>query len=617
MALATSCAVLLIVGLFATVVTAAGHHILRLSKLEFPSDAEHLLCSAALGVICLQVFLFGTQLTGHIRAAVIVVMALFFLFGLPDVLTAIARASGLMSRLMHGSRFEKWAVGACSLVLLVEGLAAMAPLTGSDALHYHFTAPLLTLRYGFHPNFFLSHSFFTGQSHTLILAGLALGSERLSMGFLFLGGLLAALATACLAHRWMERKVACLVALVFLLTPVVFWQISIAGAPDLWMSFYTTVGVVVIARYREMPSVPLALVAGALAGGVAGAKYTGCLVAASMAAAFLLEERAAPKAALFGIAALAAGVWPYARNLVWTGDPVFPFLLRYIAPERVNAYALASYLADTGASEHQGFWHLATFPLFAAIDLAHLGFWQFLGPLVLAFAPLLILAVRGTSLWRTALVIWAGSAVLIGAKTGMTRFLLPVLPIALAAVAAGVAQLKIRRWLISHYVAAASVCIFLLFGAAGLLGYERFALAAASGLTSREQYLSNHAPEYGEAEFVNQTLQNEGAGKVLVFLRHNFYLNVPFLYADPSASWAIDPSQYRSSAEWLELFHQQGVVWVVRSPEYPLAIARPLYALEAHGSLVPVARGEISDFRGMRIDAERHKRTVVILRVMD
>ena len=41
---------------------------------------------------------------------------------------------------------------------------------------------------------------------------------------------------------------------------------------------------------------------------------------------------------------------------------------------------------------------------------------------------------------------------------------------------------------------------------------------------------------------------------MLVFLRHSFYLNVAFLYADPSASWAIDPSQYRSSAEWLELF---------------------------------------------------------------
>ena len=617
MALATSFAMLLLVGLFAVFATAAGHRLLRLGRLEFPSDCEHLLCSTALGVICLQVFLFAAQVLGHIRAAVIVVLALFVLFALPDVLTSIARAYGLMWRAMRGSRAEKWTFLACGLVLMVEGLASMAPVTGSDALHYHFTAPLLTLRYGFHPNFFLSHSFFAGQTHTLILAGLALGSDRLSMGFLFLGGLLAGVASARLAHRWMDLKAAYLVALVFLLTPVVFWQISTAGAPDLWMSFYTTIGVLVISRYREMPGVPLALAAGALAGGVAGAKYTGCLVAASMAAAFLWEARSGVKTALFGMAALAAGVWPYARNLLWTGDPVFPFLLRYLAPERINAYTLASYLGDTGASEHKGFWQLAAFPLFAGIDPAHMGLWQFLGPLVLAFAPLLLLAVRGTSLWRTVLVTWAGSAALIGIETGMLRFLLPVLPLALAAVAAGAAQLKVRGWVSTHYVAAASVCGFLLFGAAGMAWYQRFALAAASGWTSRQQYLRNHAVEYGVAEFVNRALQNPGTGKTLVFLRHSYYLNEPFLYADPAASWAIDPSEYRSAAEWLELFRRQGVHWVVRSPEYPLPIARPLYALEGQGKLVPVTRGEVSDFEGTRLGGNVEKRMVVVLEVMD
>ena len=198
------------------------------------------------------------------------------------------------------------------------------------------------------------------------------------MGLLFLGGVLAA-ATACVAYRWMDRKTARLVALVLLITPVVFWEISAAGAPDLWMSFYTTIGVLVISRYREMPRMPLAIAAGALAGGVAGAKYTGCLGAASLAAAFLWEARSAARTVLFELSALAVGVWPYARNLMWTGDPVFPFLLRYISPERVNAYTLASYLADTGASEHKEFWQLAAFPLFAAIDPAHLGFWQFSG----------------------------------------------------------------------------------------------------------------------------------------------------------------------------------------------------------------------------------------------
>jgi hypothetical protein len=43
----------------------------------------------------------------------------------------------------------------------------MTPLTGSDALNHHFTAQLLILESGFHPNFFLSHSFFCGHGKGL------------------------------------------------------------------------------------------------------------------------------------------------------------------------------------------------------------------------------------------------------------------------------------------------------------------------------------------------------------------------------------------------------------------------------------------------------------------
>src|SRR5262249_32753132 len=327
MALAGSCVTLLAVGLFALIVTAVGHRLLRIARLEFPSDAEHLLCSAAVGVIFVQVFLFGAQIGRHIHFAVWVVLALTFAFGLPEMVTTLARGYGLVWRATRAPRMEKATIGAIAAVLLVEGLAAMAPPTGSDALHYHFTVPLLTLRSGLHPDFFLSHSFFTGESHLLILAGLAAGSERLSTGFLFLGGVLAAGASACLAHRWMSRQAAWLVALIFLLTPLVIWQISTAGTPDLWMSFFATTGVVVISRHKEMPGRAHALAAGVLAGGVAGAKYTGWLVAASMAIALLWEARSAATSMAFGCAALAAGIWPYARNLVWSGDPVFPFLL--------------------------------------------------------------------------------------------------------------------------------------------------------------------------------------------------------------------------------------------------------------------------------------------------
>jgi hypothetical protein len=618
MALATSSAVLLAVGLFTIIATALGHRLLRLSALKFSSDAEHLLCSAALGVICLEMLFFLAQILGHIRVGVISVIVAALLFGVTDLPRILTRASHIAHATLGESRLEKFLIALTGLVLFVEGFAAMAPLTGSDALHYHFTAPLLVLQSGFHPNFFLSHGFFCGQSHLLILAALALGSDQLAMGLLFLGGALAAAASVCLARQWIDRPWRWSVALVFLLTPVVFWQISSAGAPDLWMAFFATLGVVVISHCKELPKSSQAFLVGALAGAVAGAKYTGCIVAASLAVAYYREARSVPRLFFFVTAALGTGVWPFARNLVWTGDPVFPFLMRWLSPARVNGYTLASYLADTGAGEHTNVWQILKFPFFAAINPLHPGFWQYLGPLVLAFAPLLILVVRSTPAWRATLTVWILSALGIGATSGMTRFLLPVLPIALVAVLAGVAQLTPAGWHRARYFAIATVCSFLLFGIAGLLVYERSALSVAAGFTSKEEYLRNHSPDYETSQFINQVLTGrEAEGKALVFFRHTYYLRVPFVYGDPAASWAVDPAKMQTPREWRELFRVQGVHWVVRSPEYPPAIAAPLGELESQGRLVPIAESEVSDFQGLRISGERQSRLVVILQLRE
>src|SRR4029077_11831808 len=234
-------------------------------------------------------------------------------------------------------RFVLWIIGTA---LVLELVASLAPLTGSDALHYHFATEQLILEQGFHPIFFLTHSFLCGQGHLLILLGLGLGSEALAMSFLFLGGALAALSVACLAARWVPRLYAMGFALLFLLTPLVFWQISSSGAPDIWMAAFAGTAVLIISATREDANSRHALLAGFIAGGVAGAKYTGCLIAAALALAFLAEYRSAFKGLLFTLAALISGIWPFARNLIWTGDPVFPMLLSRLFPERVNPYAM-------------------------------------------------------------------------------------------------------------------------------------------------------------------------------------------------------------------------------------------------------------------------------------
>ena len=616
MALSASLAALCCAAIFGLACAALGHLILARARLAQENELEHLLCSGAVGVICYEAIVALGEFVAPPRTAVVVALALLLGGGVLGMRGVWRSVAAIFGRITAGSRSEHGLAVAAGLVLLFEGLAAMAPLTGSDALHYHFTAPLLTLRNGFAPNFNLVNSFFTGQGHLLILTGLALGSEKLSLALIFLGGVLAAAAGACLARKLVSREWAWLCALSFLLTPVVFWQISTAGAPDIWMAFFAVTGVLVAARARTVQGMPLVLLAGALDGALAGAKYTGCLFAAALLLAFAWEARSLRRVAVFVFAALVAGVWPYARNALWTGDPVFPFLTRWVAPAHTNLFTLESVRAASGASGHHSLLQLLEFPFLVPLDQSHAGFWQFLGPLPLIFVPLMWRAARKNALWRVALLMWLVSGVLVGASSGMLRFLLPVLPVALALAFAAVCALRNTDWRFARALALASIAAFLVLCCGGLFVYGRPAVAAAIGLVSRNDYLRQRAPDYGKVEFINQTLPSEpGAGKALVFMRHLYYLRVPYLPADPDNNWNIDPSRFQSSQSWRELFHANDVRWVVRSPEYPQSIAAPLQQLESEGALVPIARGEINDFEGMRLFGTRKTVPIVIFRV--
>ena len=173
-------------------------------------------------------------------------------------------------------------------------------------------------------------------------------------------------------------------------------------------------------------------------------------------------------------------------------------------------------------------------------------------------------------------------------------------------------------WRIVRRASLGTIGLYLLFGLGGLLLYGRSAIAVAVGLNSRQNYLQQRAPNYEQAEFVNRVLKGGlGEGKALVFFHHLYYLDVPFVYGDPDASWAVDPERFQTPEAWRELFRKEKIRWVVRSPEYPDSIAQPLGELEKEGELVPLANGEVDDFEGVRVLGQRKTVLIVILRVED
>jgi hypothetical protein len=617
-ALICSSGALCLAAIFCIACAACGRAILRAAGLERREDLEYLLCSLGVGVIGYEAAVALAEFAVQPRLAVLISLILLLAGAVPGLRGAWQAIAGIFGRIKDGSRTEHALAAAFCALVLFQGLVAVAPLTGSDALHYHFTVPLLTLRDGFVPTFSLVHSFFTGQGHLLILTGLALYSEKLSLALIFLGGVLAAAASACLARRWLPREWAWLCALCFLLTPVVFWQASTAGAPDIWMAFFAAVGVLAVARARNEDRFAITMLAGVIAGALAGAKYTGCVFAAALTLAFLVEARSFRRLGLFFSAALAAGIWPYVRNALWSHDPVFPFLLKWFAPGQTNSFTLASVLADTGASGLRSIPQVLLFPLFAAVDQAHPGFWQFFGPLPFAFLLFSVLAWRNTPIWRAASIVWLASSVLVGLSSGMLRFLLPVFPVALAAAFAGAASLRRPDWPMARALSSASIAALLALCIGGALFYGRSAALASVGLLSRESYLALRAPDYGRVSFINQTLAGQGSeGKTLVFLQHLYYLRVPFVSGNPNHNWNIDPQRYASAEAWDALFRAQNIRWVVRAPDYPREVAAPLQQLESEGRLVPVARAEVSDFEGLRLYGARKTTPVVVLRVKE
>jgi len=618
MALIRVSLVLLTLTLFLLGQLCLGSWVLRKLRLEFESFLEHFLISACSGVILTEIAIFFLQWTQNIRAGSFVVLLASCVPAGVELPKLWRRAKGFVRKSLPFSGAERFVLWIISATLLVELVASLAPLTGSDALHYHFTAEQLILEQGFHPIFFLTHSFLCGQGHLLILLGLALGSEALAMSFIFLGGALTALAVGCLAARWVPRLYAIGFALLFLLTPLVFWQISTSGSPDIWMAAFTGAAVLVISRTREDATSRHALLAGFLAGGVAGAKYTGCMIAAALGVAFLVEYRSALKGLLFFLAALFAGIWPFARNLVWTGDPVFPMLTSRLFPERVNAYALAALLADTGAAGSRSVTQAIPFLFFSMGQTGSPpGFWEFCGPIVFALAPLIFLACRNTREWRVRGLVWFCAGLGIYMASGMTRFLLPILPIAFSCVAAGIYHARQKGWVQIHGLATISVLLACLLGAGGLALYTAPALLASIGAKDRQQYLREKAPEYQASQTINQSLGSTPiAGKTLVFLRHLYYLRVPYIVGDPAAAWQVNPDSIRTAADWGAFLQAEHIAYVVRTRSYPAAVAAPLEQLEKEGKLVVYAESEVQDFQGMRIAEKREPVLVVILRVV-
>lgn len=509
-----------------------------------------------------------------------------------------------------------------AFTISLEALVSMAPLTGSDAMHYHFTVPLLELGKPLQPIFWLTHSFLTEQAHLLISFGMALGSDRIALGLILLAGILTAAVLFEISRELMPVHWALLTTLTFLITPMVFWQITTSGSPDIWMGFYTGLAVIAASRGIRTNSNQFVILAGFYAGAAAGVKYTGWVVPFAICCYILVACRAWKLMASCALVSFAVGALAQIRNFVWTGDPFFPFLMARLNPASVNSFALQGLVVDTHSAAYSLHWlHLLAFPFVMSLDGGRYGLGQYFGPLVLAFAPLLLLARWQTHTARLAGIVWAITLLSNALSTQMGRFLLPVYILALAVVFSGLAEMFERKWKFATCACVATLLGFLAFAGLSDLFYARDFLPVVLGRESKEAFLQRMAPEYRFASFINSELGGRSAtqdGNAMVFLRHLYYVRVPYVYGDPTFSWAVDPARCKDPEGLLNVLRELNVKWVVKEPAYPPALQDAFNQLESEKKLVSIASSDLETLTGSsRIYGIKQITRVTILELVD
>jgi len=464
---------ILLVGYFWLGATGAGLWLLRRASLRC-DGALRILVAAALGFSIGKLFLFFLGSFGAYWPPLLVALPLLGMIGLRELLhkkqKSVASRTGetgdrdILIRMLLGAVLAIAAAPA-----LIEGLT---PPASWDALVYHLTIPRLYLEAGrlvALPD--LLYANFPHASDLLYLLPLAAGEPIAANLLHFSFGGAALIGVACLGRRFGGWSAGLWAAALLATQPVFGFEWGKAYV-DVEQAFCGVVMIVALEEYYIGKGRRWLWVAGFLAGQFMAAKYVGlwpvaagamlCLVWRKPVGA-LPQWRAATEFAFFALIPLLPWL---IKNLIMTGNPVFPLLYAWLDGLGFSAgrYERLMDWQRNWIGGDRGFvsWLILPYSAFfrSGWDYAHFG--GALWPAPLLFLPFIIERKKPYPwAWRS-LVLFAITFYLWGLGARQTRFLLPALPWLALASAWSLAALR-RRGAKKTYALVSLVGLVLLF----------------------------------------------------------------------------------------------------------------------------------------------------------
>jgi len=493
-----------------------------------------LLAAAAAGAAAYSLAATLLALAGFLRPAALV------------VLLAVGLVTAVVQVLRSPSTSTAPALLSPPPVLLLPALCGVAvtlllttPPVMYDVANYHLAFPQHWLAAGGfveHPRHAFSYypsAHGMCWSYALATVG-PWGASALHAWF---GGL-AAVAVARLAGALGGRRTAAWAVSCFVLTPALL-EVAAYASADLVLAGFGACALLLVAdsegRLRRT------LLAGVLVGTAVAAKYLAAgTVALPLAAAVLAV--AAPRGRRHALAALtvltlaaAAVAAPWlARNVAWTGNPVYPYLQPLLGGPPTGFSIAAELRQNLGGGADRVPWIVDAVTALARRTFGHLGQGGWIGLHWLILLPTAV-AVRlprspvRRSLWAAAVVSILGW----GALVQFGRFLLPGLAFAAPLAGAAAAALTAPPGRLRRTAAAVLLGSILTANATVLgtrLNIDR--LAVTAGLLPDEAFTArwlDYAPLLGDIE---RSVPPDGA-VLLVAEARSLYIERRVLVEDP------------------------------------------------------------------------------------
>lgn len=415
---------LLITAVFLASAIGPGDLLLARLRLPWRDEAERLLLSLAAGLAVYTFAIMALAWLGLLRR-----LPLLVVFAIAALLTArsAVQARARRPRLPAPSALQVLMLAGLAFLAGAALLGALGPEVQWDARWYHLGDPY---HYVLHGGFFdivrITNISAAGGTpyQELLYAGLIpftgpIGAKLLHWWDAVLT--VPVLVYFCRAHL-ASAGAGLLAALVFLGTPVVSWQMTTAGN-DLPLALYGLICLHCGIRWLEDRRLAWLVAAGVFGGYSVGVKQFGAialvlvgavvLVARLRAAGGLRLGALAPAAVLAAVTLLLCVPW-FVRAFQLTGDPVFPLLYHVFRTpywdDSMQRYASTELVKYGAQHTLLGFLRLPFDLTFDPIRYRSL-----MGPLYLAVAPVVLVALAWRAGPRSRLVVGLAAFVLAGA----------------------------------------------------------------------------------------------------------------------------------------------------------------------------------------------------------